>query len=262
MFLFLSKFLPQFVYPLGFSIILLIGHLYFQKKEKRSSLLVIFAILVLWIGGSDFFSNAITRSLEWRYLPPKEFPQAEAIVLLGGGVNPPIYPRLIPDLNQSGERIVFAAWLYQQKKAPEILVSGAPLPWSGIPTTEAEAMKRLLLIMGVPEKDILIEDHSKNTYENAVFSRKILAEQGINHVLLVTSALHMPRAVMVFKKQGLDVIPAPTDFNVTENTDQTTKQLLIDFLTKILPSPENLDTTTRAIKEYLGIVIYRLRGWG
>jgi uncharacterized SAM-binding protein YcdF (DUF218 family) len=107
-----------------------------------------------------------------------------------------------------------------------------------------------------------LESTSRNTYENGVNSHEILAKEGIKRILLVTSATHMPRAVRVFERQGLEVIPAPTDFLVTRAEWQYLREAGPHTqLINLLPSAGNLELTTRALKEYIGIAVYKLRGW-
>ena len=98
-----------------------------------------------------------------------------------------------------------------------------------------------------------------NTYENAVNVQKILDQKGIKEVLLVTSAFHMPRARLIFEKLGMKVIPAPTDFFVTEGSVKDFN--LATTLVYLLPDPLFLNLNTIALKEYLGLLIYRLKGW-
>jgi uncharacterized SAM-binding protein YcdF (DUF218 family) len=102
---------------------------------------------------------------------------------------------------------------------------------------------------------------SLNTYENAVNVKQILTQRGINRVLLVTSAAHMPRSLQIFQKQGVDAIPAPTDFLVTQQELQEPQSTPQGRILSGLPEAENLQRFTRALKEYIGILIYRLRGW-
>ena len=86
--------------------------------------------------------------------------------------------------------------------------------------------------------------------------------RNIQSIILVTSALHMPRSVGVFEHQGLQVIPAPTDYYVTQaQGDQTQSTSLINKFYDLLPSVENLSLTSRVMKEYIGLFVYRLRGW-
>jgi uncharacterized SAM-binding protein YcdF (DUF218 family) len=185
------------------------------------------------------------------------------IVLLGGGEEPADWPQPLAGLNTAGDRMVYAASLHHQGAAPQILVSGGIVGVDG-PAVQpgAEAMAELLAVMGVPAEAIILEPRSRNTYENAVETRKLLDPQEINRIILVTSALHMPRSHAIFAKQGFEVIPAPTDYNVTqaEWDYYWTPDPAIQVF-NLFPSAEALDFTVRALKEYIGIIVYRLRGW-
>ena len=267
LFLYLSKLLPLLVYPLSLACLLLILLILLRRRTRWVLGLGLAALLLLWIGGNRLASMALVRSLEWQYLPPAELPHADVIVLLGGGEEPEAAPQPIPGLNDAGDRMVYAASLYQQGAAPHILVSGGVVGVDG-PALQpgAEAMADLLGIMGVPDEAVWLEGNSRNTYENAVETKKLLDAQGTwpdgGRIILVTSALHMPRSRAVFVKQGFDVIPAPTDYNVTQAewdyywTPDPSIQVFNFF-----PSAEALDFTMRALKEYIGMVVYRLRGW-
>jgi len=95
-----------------------------------------------------------------------------------------------------------------------------------------------------------------------VFTKELLEPLGIDRILLVTSAIHMPRAVGLFEHQGFEVVPAPTDFQVTEaRPDLPFRVLWPNYLFGLFPTSENLNDTTQALKEYIGIAVYRLRGW-
>jgi uncharacterized SAM-binding protein YcdF (DUF218 family) len=123
-------------------------------------------------------------------------------------------------------------------------------------------MSALLQLMGVPEEAIWEQPDSRNTYEDAVFSAQILRQRGIQRVILITSAWHMLRSVKLFEAQGLEVIPLPADYNVTEAEWQRLWQtdpraLALGFF----PSVEYLGLTTRILKEYMGILVYEIRGW-
>lgn len=262
MFTFLSKFLPDFVYPVGLACILLIVGLVLWKRRSVAKKIVIASLVVLWLGGNRWVALTLMRSLEWQYLPPEQIPQADVIVTLGGGTQPLDYPRQIVEVESAGDRVLYAAWLYKQGAAERILLSGGYLHWHEYITTPAGEMAQILVALGVPEDAILLEADSRNTYENAVYAREILGELGVNKIILVTSAWHMPRSVAVFEKQGFEVIPAPTDYTVTQTVwhelispDLTT--ILLDFM----PSADSLSKTTMILKEYIGMFIYKLRGW-
>ncbi|MEW6716668.1 MAG: YdcF family protein [Chloroflexota bacterium] len=262
MFLFLSKFLPLLVYPIGLTSILIILALVLHKRHRWQRTLLIFALTILWLGGNRWVAFSLVRSLEWRYLPPTEIPAAEAIVVLGGGTEASLAPRSTVEVNGAGDRVLYAAWLYHQGKAPHLLLTGGRLEWNQLETTPAEEMAALLQMLNVPEEALWLEPDSRNTYENAVYCQDVLEKEGIHKIILVTSAMHMPRSVGLFEKQGLEVIPAPTDFTVTEQSWQSLTEFnLPKNLLNLLPSVSNLELTTQTLKEYLGMLIYRLRGW-
>ncbi len=263
MFIFLSKFLPLFVYPLGLACILLFLALLVSYKRKTSTFLVVLALVILWLSSTTGFSNLLARSLEIKYLPPADIPIGEVMVVLGGGTEPASPPRSGVEINGAGDRVIYAAELYKEGKAPFILLSGGDIEWmSSGSSTPAQDMATLLEQLGVPETALWLETKSQNTYENALYTYQILEEKGINKILLVTSAMHMPRAVALFEKQGFEVTPLPVDYSVTESLSQDNgKDSFINKLMDIMPSASNLALTTNAMKEYLGYFIYKLQGW-
>lgn len=123
-------------------------------------------------------------------------------------------------------------------------------------------MGNILTAIGVPREALWLESSSANTYENALETQAVLESQGVSRIILITSASHMPRAYAVFTKMGLDVTPASVDFLVTqEDWAYYTQPDPLVQLFNWLPTAENLMGTTRAVKEYFGLVMYRLRGW-
>jgi uncharacterized SAM-binding protein YcdF (DUF218 family) len=259
--MFLSKLLPLFVYPLGLACVLILLALIVQRKKWRAASLIL-AISVLWVGGNRWVATSLARSLEWRYLPPKEIPTAEVIVVLSGGTLPAEDPRPIVEVSGAGDRVIYTAWLYQQGTASHILLTGGNLDWSSYAQSPAEDMAEMLTMLGIPPEAIWLETEARNTYENALFSARILKEKNIQCILLVTSASHMPRSVRLFEAQGFEVIPLPTDFTVTQAGWEglwsgDARKIILD----LIPSAGNLSLTTRMLKEYLGILFYNLRGW-
>lgn len=261
MFIFLSKFLPIFVYPLGLVCVLLVAAILLRRRRGQTALLIA-GLAVLCLGGNRWVEYGLVHSLESRYPAPDPLPSAPVIVVLGGGVRPSAAPRPLSEVNEAGDRLLYAAYLYKQGKAPHILVTGGSIEWRGPVNPEAEDMVAVLTLAGVPEEAIWREPQARNTYENAVYTRDMLAERGIDTILLVTSARHMPRSVRLFERQGLTVIPAPTDF-LTAGSDWMglTAPDLRNQLIHLLPEAEYLYWTSEALKEYIGIFIYSLRGW-
>ena len=122
-------------------------------------------------------------------------------------------------------------------------------------------MTQILELMGISSEAIIQEGNSVNTHENAIFTQKILKEQGINKILLVTSAFHIPRALKIFQHLGINTIPAPTDFYVSQQEFQEVDYSLESSILSLIPNTKSLDRTTMVIKEYIGTIVYWLRGW-
>ena len=258
-FLFLSKLLPLFIYPLGLAcLLLLVALIIWWQKPAWTPIPVVLALAVLLLSSNTWSSSLIVRSLERQYLPQGEIPTAEAIVVLGGATKSAIFPRPMVDLAEEGDRLVYAAKLYQQQKAPLIIATGGRIPWLSSGATEAKDMSNLLQMMGVSSEAIIQEPNALNTYENAIYVKKILDELKIKQILLVTSALHMPRALKVFRHQGIDAIAAPTDFLIGGNFSDGGYQV---NLLQFIPNVNYLKNFTKALKEYIGTVVYRLKGW-
>jgi uncharacterized SAM-binding protein YcdF (DUF218 family) len=262
MFLFLSKLLPLFIYPLGLTcFLLLITVLAVWKRPRLAASCSTLALVLLLVGSNGLVATQLVKSLEWQYLPPAALPTADAIVVLGGGIKPPIAPRPWVDVAEAGDRVLHGAQLYREGKAPLVILSGGRIAWKGGGPAESSDMAELAEALGVPATAIAQDPTSLNTYQNAVNVNKILTERGINRILLVTSAMHMPRSMGIFKKQGIEAIAAPTDFTVTNQDLQEYQATVQSFLLNLLPDVDKLQQTTRVLKEYVGIVVYRLKGW-
>ncbi|BAU12450.1 hypothetical protein LEP3755_29790 [Leptolyngbya sp. NIES-3755] len=262
MFLFLSKLLPIFIYPLGLSCVLLILTfvLILRKRSRLALIPITLTFLILALSSSAWVSNAIVQSLEFQYITQGEIPTADAIVVLGGATESALPPRPWIELREEGDRVLYAGKLYRDKKAPRLILSGGRVDWRPSSTSEAEDMAIVLEMMGVPRSAMLLESRSLNTRENAVYTQEIMQAQKIQKILLVTSAMHMPRSMLIFKKLGIDAIPAPTDY-ITSFADQGARSSLEATILDTLPDADQMRRTTRALKEYIGILVYRLRGW-
>ena len=255
--LFFDKLLSLVIFPLSSMLLLLVLALALSFTSWRNLARVVLAIAVLglWIASTPLFSNWIVTKLESRYPPQRieDLPNADAIVLLGGFLAQPLPPRLAPDIFDAGDRALEAVRLYRAGKAPRIVISGGNLPWD--PTVEPEAIyvADLLVELGMRRSDLVLDGESRNTRENAVNTAKIFAANGWGSGLLVTSGMHMPRALAAFRRVGLDVTPASTD--VSERSGRVV--LPFDFL----PDVKQLGQTTLAVKEIVGNIVYRFRNW-
>lgn len=262
MFLFLSKLLPLFLYPLGLACFLIIlAMVMWWRRSRWVPIPMSLALLVLLLGSNSWVANGLVQSLEWQQLPPKTLPTADAIVLLGGSTKSAFPPRPGVDLSEQGDRVFYAGQLYREGKAPVVISSGGRIAWRGGGPPESADMAQILQTLGVPSSAILQDPTSLNTYQNAINVHKIMKERGIKRVLLVTSAMHMPRSLRIFQRQGIDAIPAPTDFLVSQQESEEPNSSPQAVVLSLLPDSDRLDRTTKALKEYIGMVIYRLRGW-
>ena len=251
--LLLDKILTAFALPPGLALLLgLVALIALWRKRVGLATLT----LALGLGQLALFSlpvtaDAIGAQLAAAY-PPRSAsatPAADLIVVLGGGLEGPTDKRPVADFNHAADRLYFAADLFHAGKAPAILVSGGSV--RGLTQeTEAEASAAILRRLGVPEGRLRLEGDSRNTRENALFSRTLAAET--RRILLVTSASHMRRAQGCFEAVGFTVIPAATDFEDYSGWDPVLRWL---------PSHDALATSSRLLKEALGLVVYRLRGW-
>lgn len=229
-------------------IFILIG-LVTKQKKIISRLFFYFGMCSLIIFCLPFASRLLLTSLDQypALVPPVEVNKEQAIVVLSGGSYPNAkeYAKSI-DGNITLQRNNYAAFLKRQTNLPILVTGGKTKPGSD---SEAAVMTSSLKDSFKVEVKWK-EEKSLNTAENAIYSAAILKENNINSIFLVTHAWHMPRSMMVFEKQGLDVTAAPTIF--ISNRD---KLSLIDFL----PSAGALYQTRIALHEYLGMVWYRLR---
>lgn len=191
-------------------------------RLRRLAVLVLgLAVVHVIILSFQPVSDALMGSLESRARAAAALAPAccyDAIVVLGGGIAP-AHPPDLPDphLNDGADRIWHAARLWKRGIAPRIIVSGGSFlaKHGGLPTTEADAMRLFLLDLGVPSDAITDEGKALNTIENI---RNVRAIVGKGRVALVTSAYHMPRALQLAARAGLDAGAFPTDYQVVPET--------------------------------------------
>jgi uncharacterized SAM-binding protein YcdF (DUF218 family) len=250
-----SKLLGAFLDPLVLAILLAGCGLLVWKRRQLALRLSIASLAVLLFASTKFVERALVLSLENQsHDAGLDVPPAQAIVVLGGAIEMPSGIHHSVELIASSDRMLAAYRLYRAGKAPLVLCSGGnnPIGATGA-TPEAAGMASLLTEWNVPAAAIRIETGSINTRENAVGSYRMLAPLGIHRILLVTSAMHMPRAAGAFRKAGFEVVMAPADFRSGWGSP--------DFLSQWRPRAEYLDDTEDALHEWLGIAVYRLRGW-
>lgn len=251
----LTSFLANLVIPLNLCVTLLVIAVVLLMLRWRRTACALVALSLAWgifwsLPASSLWAGGRLEQL-YPYTPAAELPAAQAIVVLGGHTAGGRLNWFQPyDRDTAVTRTAVAAMLYQAQRAPVVLLSGAALEGS---QSEAEFMAANLRKTGVPATALILEKDSFNTYENALYSARILKERNINRVLLVTSALHMPRAMAVFSKQGLTPIAAPSAPQIIVPDDP-------DF-SFWLPDERTFFASRSIIKEYVGMLMYWLRGW-
>jgi uncharacterized SAM-binding protein YcdF (DUF218 family) len=262
MFLFLSKLIPLFFYPMGAACLLLVIALgLWWIKPKLTPAFISAALIILFLSGNTWVSNWLAQSLEWQNIPKGELPTADAIVVLGGGIRSKAYPRPDVDFLEAGDRVWYGATLYRAGKAPKIIVSGGRIAWKGGGSPESEDLTKLLVRMGVPKVDIIPEGDSMNTRDNGVYVQKILKANNFKTILLVTSAMHMPRSMAIFKHLGINAIAAPTDYRVSQLELDEPNLQTESVILSLIPNEERLLVTTAAIREYIGMWVYKVKDW-
>lgn len=228
------------------------------RGRLRGGLAVAFLCLTgLWLFSTPGMAWLLANSLEARYppVPVEATPAADLILVLGGAVaaaQPPLQPHI--NLGSAADRVWHAGVLYRAGKARWVLLSGGNQPGFEHVQPEAEAMRQLLRGMGVPDSAMRLDTRSQTTRENARYSMQIVRQLGVRRVLLVTSALHMPRALAIFREtfqdMGVTLIAATTDAEALGGER--------DPLSQWLPNANSLAWSTRAIKEYMGLLQVRL----
>jgi uncharacterized SAM-binding protein YcdF (DUF218 family) len=225
---YVEKLLPILIYPLGLALAV--------------------AIILVWLASTPVFANLLTVTLEEQNpsVPIETISPVDVAIVLSGGIaeRRSTGDAAIGDVPGPGDRLMQAVSLWRAGKVKRIIVSGA---------IEAGPAAEILEAYGVPRDLIIVDSKSRNTHENAINTAVIWRERGFRSGLLVTSATHMPRALASFRKAGLDVLPWPADFRGGYPQ--------VGTVFAFLPNARALDVTKTAIKEWLGLAVYRLRGW-
>ena len=255
MFFVTSKIFGFFAIPSNLLIVLaLLGAALVCTRFARAGWrLLVGGVVALAICGLSPLGNALILPLEQRFPPWDGAAGApDGIVVLGGAITPDVSTaRNAVALNEAAERMTAVAELARRYPAARIVFSGgsAALVFQG--ATEAEFAVRLLEGLGVARERILAEDRSRNTVENALFSKDLANPKPGERWLLVTSAYHLPRAVGVFRKAGFPVEAYPVDWRTRGPGDA------------IMPFPtvgDGLRRTDTAVREWVGLSVYWLTG--
>lgn len=247
----LKKIIAPFLLPPGFFILIgvtgMAGSL--VRKNFRAAWACFWLSLLIWIFSIGPTRDLVLGGLENGLSIPSA-PQGDVIIMLGGGLysNTQDFSGLSAPGFGTMERMVTAARLHRRLGYP-IIVSGGRMDTSS--AAIAPVVKRFLMDLGVASGRIISEDRSRDTYENALFSKERCEHYGFKHPLLVTTGFHMKRALFCFKSVGLNVTPYPCGLTVWQEKPFQWNQLL--------PSANSLQATSAGLHEWLGRLFYLLR---
>lgn len=243
--LYFHKILPILFLPSGFIIFLILLGLL-----KRKPLLIWLGLILFYLFATPVVSDTIFSFVEKGQTRKdlKNLPNADAIVVLGGMFN---YVKTENGgMNEWGDpdRFFGGIELFKAGKAPDIIFTGAKMPWAEKDQeTEGESLKNYAIDMGVPDSVIKISGLVTTTEDESKEVKKLLPAS--KNIILVTSAFHMPRAKSLFERQGFNVIAYPVDSKVSLE-----RRNVLDYL----PNAESFRNSETGIRELIGRLFYRL----
>jgi uncharacterized SAM-binding protein YcdF (DUF218 family) len=253
----LYQFLTNLLRPYTFLLVLLglaLGNLWRSHRDRRRALaLAMVPFVALVLISLPAVGYVALGTLEWRYPPLRTRPtHAGAIVVLAAGALHPDAVRFRDELSRNSlVRCVHAAEVYHQGPPLPVLVTGGIVDPRSVGRPDGDLMRDFLVEHGVERTDLIVENGSRSTYENALESRKLLERRGVREVILVTDASHMHRAVCCFRKQG---------FRVTASACHHLATQFPWSLAAWLPEPASASACVNAAHEWLGLAWYWLRG--
>lgn len=253
----LSKLYWQFFSPVNLLIGLLVVAVVWLLVRPRSRLarrfvvVVLLAVIVLGVLPIPWL---MLRPLEERFAKPVPPPASVAgIIILGGAVRPNMTAlRGEVSLNRAAERMTEAVALMRRYPAARLVFTGANASLFPNEHTEAAVARRFFGEMGLDADAVAYEDRSRNTYENALFTRDLVKPRPGETWLMVTSARHMPRAVGCFRRVGFAVVPWPVDYETPP--PGTPYEFSFDM-------QDNLQDLNDALHEWIGMLAYWLIGY-
>lgn len=254
MFFILSKVLLFLFSPFNWFVIALLIYFFYPKESWKKKAKIASFVLFL------FFSNTVVflqfcRSWEVEGVQIKDVKSYDIGVVLGGMSE---YNNDLKTLSlrRGGDRIWQAITLYKKGKIKKILISGDSGYVIDRGLHEAKQMKEILVSWGISEQDVLTETLSKNTFENARETKKLLSRSHphVNRVLLITSGIHMKRALACFEKQGMKCDTYSTDLYTGPNQGYFWDQYIV-------PDVSTFYDWDRLMKEYIGFITYKIMGY-
>lgn len=247
MFFILSKIIDFFLQPLCW-IFILLGVAYFSKYTKRLILVTLGALILCsngWFVNQCYLAYEspqvkLTQNYQW-------------CIILGGGM---MRAGEGYRTGETADRFIQPLLLYKKGIVKKLLITGGNVNIKGLKideTQESKKVEEILITMGVKPEDIVLEESARNTHENAVYTKQILKPYLKEKMVLVTSAMHMPRAKACYIKEGFIVVDFPADIKKKD-----TPSGILDL---VIPQERNLSKFAELIREMAGYVIYKIVGF-
>ncbi len=254
MFFVLSKTLNYLVMPLTIVFLcLLVAALLRNQKWKRR--LFLSGFILLFVFSNDFIANELMRAWEIETIPYKDMRRYEIAIVLTGATIPLLEPGDRVYFQRGADRVTHAVQLYKLGLISKVLVSGGSGQLVDIGEREADKFRDAMVMMGIPDEKVVLENKTRNTRESAVAVKKMLDSMNIRaeDCLLITSSFHMRRSLACYRKVGLELQPFTTDFYGHRRV------FSLDSL--ILPKVDALVIWHKLLREWTGFVAYKLAGY-
>ncbi|MCX7724194.1 MAG: YdcF family protein [Thermodesulfovibrio sp.] len=233
---FLKKLITSFILPPGILVVIFLLIAIFEKKRKLIRYMALFSALFVYLISIEPVKDFLLYPLEKSYSVSEKL-DADAIVILGGG-----FYSIESFKEDTANRLLTGYRVYKKTKLP-IIVSGGVVDRK-IP--ESTVMANMLRELGVENNKIIEENKSRDTAQNALYVYEICKEKAFKRLILITSAYHMKRAVKLFQKTGVEVLPYPADFKRSNYYN----------IYSFLPRFSHFAVSSKAIREYIALIVY------
>jgi len=254
MFFILSKTLNYLVMPLTIVAGCLVVSIFLRHQAWRKRLFAA-GLVLLFLFTNEFIANELMKAWEVNAIPYDNLRKYKVGIVLTGTVIPELEPDDRVYFSRGADRVVHSVQLYKLGLIEKILVSGGSGRLIDIGEREADRIRDAMVLMGVPDSAIVLENQTRNTHESAVAVREILEDLGYNsrESLLITSAFHMRRSLACYRKVGLPLDAFSTDFYAHQGTYYPDSFLI--------PKIDALVIWHKLVREWVGFVAYWVAGY-
>ena len=246
----LHKLLPLVVSPLGLVVLLVLLSIILRRRVPAFIGLIMLLVCSLPVTGDRLWS-ALEADHPYRSIESVE--TEDAVVVLSGMLEwLETEDSMVPQWGEATDRLFAGVDLLNAGKAPLIIFTRGQYPWADLPP-EGEQLAKRAISMGVRDTQILLTGIATNTADEATEVKTMMDLAGLETVILVTSSFHMPRAIMLFEREGIETVPYPTDFRSGGGHS--------DWMS-LVPSARGLHMTSEAVREFIGRAYYRVKFMG